>query len=126
MSSDSNLVLAENVRRLMDASGDSQVKVAKRGGLSQRNVGNVVTYGTTHTTSPTVRTVDGLAKAFGVAPWILFVPEIPLDLLQSGRLDGLMANYVRCPESGRANIERTADSEVRWSALATREHKKAG
>ncbi len=120
------MVLADNVRRLMEASGDSQVKVAKRGGLSQRNVGNVVTYGTTHSTSPTVRTVDGLARAFGVSPWMLFVPGLPLDLLNSGRLDLLIANYVACTDPGRTSIERTADSELRYAALARPERQKAG
>lgn len=126
MSSDSNLVLAENLRRLMDASGDSQVKVAKRGGLSQRNVGNVATYGTTHTTSPTVRTVDGLAKAFGVAPWMLFVPNLPLELFQSTRMATLIQNYVVCSDAGRSNIERTADAEVRYAAVSEQQKLKAG
>lgn len=120
------MVLADNLRRLMEASGDSQVKVAKRGGLSQRNVGNVVTYGTTHSTSPTVRTVDGLAKAFGLSPWMLFVPDLPLDLLETSRLDTLISNYIACADAGRSNIERTADSEVRYAAISSQGQKKAG
>ncbi|MGH8028140.1 MAG: helix-turn-helix domain-containing protein, partial [Pseudoxanthomonas sp.] len=77
------LVLVENVVRLMADRGDTQNQVAGRGGLSQRTVGGVVTYGKTHNTSPTLRTVDGLAKAFGVQSWMLFIPSLPLELLKT-------------------------------------------
>lgn len=110
----------------MEASGDSQGKVAKRGGLSQRNVGNVVTYGTSHATSPTVRTVDGLAKAFGIAPWLLFVPGIPLELLQSTQLQELIEKYIATAELGRRNIDRVADLEVRYASTEVEHAKQAG
>ncbi|CAM4281051.1 XRE family transcriptional regulator [Stenotrophomonas lactitubi] len=119
MNIDSNLVLADNVRRLMEAGGETQAKVAKRAGLSQRNVGNVVTYGKTHETSPTVRTVDGLAAAFGVPAWMLFIQDVPLEVLTAQRLNQVIQDYIAAPEPGRTNIERVANAEVRYAGLPT-------
>ncbi|OWR35276.1 hypothetical protein CEE55_02400 [Stenotrophomonas pavanii] len=125
MGTDSNLILADNVRRLMEATGDSQVKVAKRAGLSQRNVGNVMTYGTTHETSPTVRTVDGLAAAFGIPAWLLFVPDVPLELLVSPRLSTLISTYVKISETGRETVDRVASAEERFSEISSPQGKKS-
>lgn len=112
------LALADNVTRLMAARGDSQQGVAKRGDISQRAVGYVLTYGKTHDQQPTLRTVDGLAKAFDVPAWMLFIPNMPLDLLQSQRVAKLVENYRDAPEEGRANVDRIAESEVRYAVVA--------
>lgn len=120
VTNDSSRTLADNVRRLMEAAGDTQAKVAKRAGLAQRSVGNVVTYGTTHDTSPTVRTVDGLAAAFGVPAWMLFIQDVPLEVLTGQRLNQVIQDYISVPEQGRTNIERVADAEVRYADLPTK------
>jgi transcriptional regulator with XRE-family HTH domain len=110
----SMLVLADNVMRLMADRGDTQTSVAERGGISQRAVGYVVTFGKTHQQQPTLRTVDGLARAFEIPAWMLFIPDLPLDLLKSQRVAKLVENYRDAPEEGRESVDRIAESEVRY------------
>ncbi|MBH1745227.1 helix-turn-helix transcriptional regulator [Stenotrophomonas maltophilia] len=126
VTNDSSRTLADNVRRLMEAAGDTQAKVAKRAGLAQRSVGNVVTYGTTHETSPTLRTVDGIADAYGVPVWMLLLDQVPLEVLQSPELGRLIDNYVKAPASARANIDRVADAEVRYAEIPGAPSRKTG
>ncbi|WP_336357310.1 helix-turn-helix transcriptional regulator [Stenotrophomonas muris] len=126
VANDSSRTLADNVRRLMEAAGDTQAKVAKRAGLAQRSVGNVVTYGTTHETSPTLRTVDGIADAYGVPVWMLLLDQVPLEVLQSPELARLIDNYIRAPASARANIDRVADAEVRYAEIPGVPSRKTG
>ncbi|PJL25917.1 hypothetical protein B9Y64_15445 [Stenotrophomonas maltophilia] len=126
MANDSSRTLADNVRRLMEAAGDTQAKVAKRAGLAQRSVGNVVTYGTTHETSPTLRTVDGIADAYGVPVWMLLLDQVPLEVLQSPELARLIDNYIKAPASARANIDRVADAEVRYAEIPGVPSRKTG
>lgn len=115
MNGESARALRDNVARLMAASGDSQAAVAARGLISQRSVGNVLTYGKTHETEPTLRTVDGLAKAFDLPTWLLFVPDCPIDLLSSNTLAKLINLFAAAPEDGRDMIFRVAESEVRYA-----------
>jgi len=126
VANDSSRTLADNVRRLMEAAADTQAKVAKRAGLAQRSVGNVVTYGTTHETSPTLRTVDGIADAYGVPVWMLLLDQVPLEVLQSPELARLIDNYIKAPASARANIDRVADAEVRYAEIPGVPSRKAG
>lgn len=98
--------------------GDSQKSLAARAGLSQRAVGDLLTYGKTHYKSPTIRTSDAIADAFGLPLWVLLVPELDLDLLKSPELASLITHYRDAHWDGRANIVRVAESEVRYAVLA--------
>ena len=114
---DSNRVLADNLRALMERTGDTQMDVAKRGGLAQRSVSNVLSYGTTHETSPTLRTVDGLANAFKLKSYLLFIPRLHVDLALSGELEELLVSYLHASPEGRQNIKRIAQGEARFAAI---------
>jgi transcriptional regulator with XRE-family HTH domain len=116
---DSNRILADNLRRLMEHTGDTQLDVAKRGGLAQRSVSNVLSYGTTHETSPTIRTVDGLATAFKLDAWHLFFPQVPVELALSRELDDLLVSYLHASPEGRQNIKRIAEGEARFASIKT-------
>lgn len=115
---DSTLTLARNVKRLMAERGDTQTSVAKRGKISQRAVGYLVTYGATHSTAPTLRTVDGVARAFDVPAWMLFIPDLPIELLRGQDLEHLVGSYQAASPAGRSTINRIAESEVRYAAVA--------
>ena len=106
--------LVKNVARLMAERGDTQTTVAARGGISQRAVGYIATYGKTHHTSPTLRTVEGLAKAFDVPAWMLLIPDMPLDLLAGHRLPDLIENYCEASSVGRDTVDRVAAAEARY------------
>ena len=115
MQINATLALADNVRRLVADSGVSQDELAKRAGISQRAVGYLVNYRDEHDRHPTTQTVEALARAFDVEVWQLMMPDMPLDLIQSKRMARLIENYRDAPEGGRAQVERIAESEVRYA-----------
>lgn len=118
--------LADNVKRLMADRGDTQASLAKRAGISQRAVGDLMTYGKGHFKNPTVKTVDNLAEAFDLPAWMLLLPGLPLELLKGQRLTKLIENYVEAPEPGRATVDRIAESEVRYAIAEETSLKKTG
>jgi transcriptional regulator with XRE-family HTH domain len=75
---DINKTVAQNLRRLREAAGGpSQAEIASKAGCDQTSVGRVMRA----EMSPTADMLAGLAKAFGVAPWQLLVPDLnPKDL----------------------------------------------
>lgn len=115
MQKDVVLALADNVKRLMADRGDSQAALAARAKISQRVVGDLLTYGKGHFKNPTMRTVGAIADAFDVPAWMLLLPGLPLELMKSRRVGKLIENYIDAPEEGRANINRIAESEVRYA-----------
>lgn len=116
MESNPTLALAENVRRLMTDAELSQEGLAKRAGISQRAVGYLVNYKDAQDRHPTTQTIAAIALAFDLQVWQLMMPNLPFELVRSKRLAKLIENYVDAPESGRAQVERIAESEVRYAA----------
>ena len=76
---DTVVTIADNVRRFMQARGDSQASLAQRAGVSQRAIGDLMTYGRGHFKNPTVRTIDAIAGAYSIAPWGRRRTDIPGD-----------------------------------------------
>ena len=66
-------VLSENLIRLMAhyPSLSSEAKVAKAGGISQRTVNRA-----RNAAQVKLDSLQGLARAFGLAPWQLLIPEL--------------------------------------------------
>ena len=106
--------------------GDSQANLAARAGISQRAVGDILTYGTSHFKNPTMKVISAVAKAFEMPPWLLMLPGLPLELAKSQRLARLVENYRDAPEEGRATVDRIAESEVRYAVGVTKAKEKTG
>lgn len=109
------LTLAENVRRLMKPRGDSQQTVADRAGVSQRAVGDLLTYGEGHFKNPTLKTLAGLGRAFDLPPWLLLIPGVPVEMIGDPGLPLLIRDYSSLPAAARQNILRVAEGEVRYA-----------
>lgn len=115
--------LADNVRRLSEHLGLSQTALARKSGLSQRAVGDLLTYGRTSNKSPTLKTIEKLASAFGVTAWQLQIPGLPVELLQNHRVGNLIENFRDASAAGRENIHRIAESEMHYHVvLETKKH----
>lgn len=71
---DAARVLSENLFALMavNATLDTQAKVAKAAGMDQRTVGRILK----QEHSPTLRQIDKLAEAFHLLPWQFLVPGL--------------------------------------------------
>jgi transcriptional regulator with XRE-family HTH domain len=83
-------VLAANTRALMDRRGWKQERLAKAAGLSQTHVGNVLR----KEVEPTTAVIAALAKAFEIPHWLLLVPNLPIELLDSNEVPALLQTWL--------------------------------
>lgn len=111
---DASMLLAGNVRRLMDANSDSQASLAARAKVSQRAIGDLMTYGRSHFKNPTLKTIEGIAIAYGVPVWVLMLPDAPIDLLNDSSVPSLVEGFVSLGPVGRAAVQNTLSQETRY------------
>lgn len=109
------MTLADNVRTLMKDRGDSQATLAARAGVSQRAIGDLLTYGKSHFKNPTIRTLSGIGTAYSLPAWFLLISNMPIDLLKGQNLPALIENYVNSTTEGRDAIDRIAMAEIRYA-----------
>jgi len=83
-------VLAANVAALKARRDWTQQQIASRGGISQTHVGNVLRA----EVNPTTEILEGLSRAFGVPEWLLLVPNLPAELLDSNEVPALIQTWL--------------------------------
>jgi transcriptional regulator with XRE-family HTH domain len=109
------LAFANNLQRLMDHHGLSQAELARKSGVGQSTLSKLLNTADPSAMNPRSSTVEQLAGYFGVPGWQLMVPNMPLELLISRRFTKLVENYRDAPEAGRTQVERIAESEVKYA-----------
>lgn len=115
MQNEATLALADNVRRIMVHKEWTLVDLARLTGVSKSALGYLVTYRDGNDRHPTTKTIEGIAAAVGIPLWQLMMPGLPVELLGSNRLTKLVENYRDAPAEGRAQVERIAESEVKYA-----------
>ena len=116
MSQTTHEIIAFNVQRLMKISGDlSQMELAKKTGISQRTISNVLKPGSIG--SVTIGTIEKIAQYFKIEPYHLLIPNLPVDELQTNRLESVIQNYALSSTDSRKNILRIAENESKYSKL---------
>lgn len=91
-----NDVLVTNLKALMERRGWRQEKLGEKAGISQTHVGNILR----KKVQPTTAMVDLLARAFGLPSWVLFVPNLPVELLDSNELPALLTTWLAARRAG--------------------------
>lgn len=109
------LALASNLQQLMDHHGLSQAELGRKSGIAQRTISTLLDRANPTAINPRTKTLEQLASYFDVPGWQLLVPDMPLELLVSKRLTKLIENYRDAPEDGRVQVERIAESEVKYA-----------
>ena len=120
------VTIADNVRRFMQARGDSQAALAQRAGVSQRAIGDLMTYGRGHFKNPTVRTVDAIAAAYSVAPWALLLPNFPSDPAVLQSVSTLLGNYLDLETGDRETVDRLVSAMGRGTGGRAVKQRSAG
>lgn len=110
METDCRTALAKNLKALMDHHGYTQTKLAEKSGVSQRNISNVLNADCE--SSPTLETIDKLARAFHLTSWHLLLPGLQIDLLTNSRLEKVVENFTNATHEGRDMISRVSDREA--------------
>lgn len=107
--------VAGNLKRLMEAEQISQAQLAKRTGIGQSTLSNLLDASKPLEINPRMTTLMQLGAHFNVPAWLLMMGELPLELLKSGRMAKLIQNYADSSDEGRHTIDRIAESEVRYA-----------
>jgi transcriptional regulator with XRE-family HTH domain len=82
-------ILAGNTRTLMDRRSWNQTKLATKAQVSQRHISNILG----KKVDATIAMTDALGAAFGIPGWLLLVPNLPDDLLDSPELPAMVERY---------------------------------
>lgn len=103
--------VAKNLRRLMDVHGLTQAQVAKRAGVSQRHISNILNA----VQEPGIEKINKIARAFGLHGWQLQMPNLPEDLLLGDVVTRVMDALTQASPDGREMIGRLAEREAHYS-----------
>jgi transcriptional regulator with XRE-family HTH domain len=107
-------VLAANLAALMARDGLSQHALARRAGVDQKTISNVLNC----VKALQLDKLEQIARAFRLAPWQLLIPELPIDLIDRAKLDRLIAAYLSCDDASRAILDHLAEREAEYNTRA--------
>ena len=99
--------LIRNLRYLMDKYDYSGNAIAKKAGVSEKTVSNMLN----DRHNVTLDSVQKVAEVFGLDSWHLILPNLPVDLIDTGVGDRLLNNYSNSSQEGRNLIELISDRE---------------
>ncbi|MBU2805880.1 helix-turn-helix transcriptional regulator [Acidithiobacillus ferridurans] len=103
---------------LMRVNDLSQVDLAKKAGVSQRTISNILNPDVDPAYSPTLNNIEKIAISLKIKVWHLLLPNIPPELLTSRTIEKVVENYTQIDESGRNEINRVAEAEVRYHQVS--------
>jgi transcriptional regulator with XRE-family HTH domain len=110
MDQEAKKALALNVSRLMEHHGFTQEGMAKKTGVSQRSISNLISIDSPH--SPKLKTIEDVAQAFNLQTWHLLLPDAPIDMLLNSSIEKVVSNYASASQEGRDMINRVSDREA--------------
>jgi len=84
-------VLAANLIALMAKRGWTQQQLEAKSGVSQRHISSL----RREAADCTTEILDALGTAFGIPGWLLLVPGLPVEMLDSPEVPMLVERYVR-------------------------------
>lgn len=83
-------VVAHNVKVMRERRGWSQTVLGTKSGTSQRTVSNIET----QANDPSSENVAAIAGAFGTLPYMLYMPNLTVELLDSTELPSVIDRYI--------------------------------
>lgn len=108
--------LARNLRLLMDHHEDNQKKLAKRSGVSQKTISNILNPGDEKTTG--LDKIALIARAYNLQCWHLLYPNLPIEILANSSIEKFVDNYVHAPKELREAWARVAEVSAQYEAVA--------
>jgi transcriptional regulator with XRE-family HTH domain len=115
MDTETREILARNVKTVRDLRGYNIADLVQRTGLSQRQLNGLERA----EKSARLDTIDKLAKALRVPPWVLLMPAVDPETLIDQDLVKVTVAYARLPAAARQQISRVTDAEERYHTLNT-------
>jgi transcriptional regulator with XRE-family HTH domain len=103
--------VARNLRALMEREELTQKQLAKKSGVSQRTISNVLS----GSHEPGIEIVDQLARAFKLEGWQLQMSGLPPELIGSDIMDRTVTALAQASPKGREMIAELAEREAHYS-----------
>jgi transcriptional regulator with XRE-family HTH domain len=94
---------------LATAMDNNQSELARRSGVSQRHISDIVN-GRTECTAPVM---NDLAAPFGLKGWHLMLPNLSKDLIASPAIGKLVEAYINADEAGREFLDAAGERELK-------------
>ncbi len=89
----------------------SQEIIAEAAGISLRTLAHHLSLNADSMSCPTLRTVQAVADAFGVDPWLLLNEDLPAELALAPKVmetvQQTISRYLRAPTEAREVIDKT-------------------
>ena len=101
--------VSKNLRALMAHAGWNQSELARRSGVSQRHISDILA-GHSQCTVPIA---DQLAAPFGLVGWHLLLPKLPVDLVASPAIGKLVDAYLNADPAGREFLDAAVAREIK-------------
>lgn len=103
--------LATNLRYLMKLRGWTEEEVSRRtrGRVSQKTINNIL-HKRYRVKSDTA---DDIAEAFGLAGWLLIMPNLVRDIESGGTIAKLIESYLDSSDEGKRLILNLAEREAK-------------
>ena len=102
--------LINNVRVLQRELGVNKSELSRRSGVSLR----MINYILNGEKKASIAITEQLAKAFGLSGWQLLLPTLNAEMISTGSLDQLIADFSKSSREGRDYIMRIADREAKY------------
>lgn len=83
--------VSTNVQALMDHRKWTQEQLAAKSGVSQSHISNIVR----QMNDPSTDKLDAIGEAFGIPGWLLMIPDLPIEVLDSPEIPHLVDRYRR-------------------------------
>lgn len=98
----------------MTEKGWRQPELARRSGLPQRTISNLLNPAAQGPKGPQLDSIERVARGLGVATWKLLMNGISVDMLNSSKLEELIVNYAKSDDRGREDTFRVAEIAARY------------
>jgi len=88
---DGRAILATNLTALMKRRGWRQEDLEAKSGISQTYISRLIR----KQSDPTIRVLEDLGQAFGIPGWVLLIPNVNIETLDSRAIPALIETFSR-------------------------------
>lgn len=108
-----HISIAKNLEKLMSYRRLTQVELAKKTGVSQRTISNMLNPGSVG--SITTGSLEKVSEYFKIEPYHLLIEDLPIEVLISSTIEKVINYYAKSSEEGRENINRIAEMAANYT-----------
>jgi DNA-binding XRE family transcriptional regulator len=106
---------ARNLQILMQYHDYDQPTLAKKSGVSQKTISNMLNPGDDK--SPNLKKVASIAKAFGLQTWHILYPNAPEDILINSSIEKFVENYAYTDKNTREAWAQVAEATTKYNKI---------